>query len=145
MLKKASLFGHVLLDVKTDNPWRIFPFSEEVEVGIDGFSWLHDLATINNHSSRDLSEAWINLFPLGRLNVNTYSSSSRLIAILRNLSYLKISYEKKTLNKLKTIIKNDFFFLNLYKKFSFNILEKLTIYHSLIFSIFQFFKKSRRK
>ena len=82
LLKKTNLFGNVLLDVKTDNPWRIFPFSEEVEVGIDGFSWLHDLATINNHSSRELSEAWINLFPLDRLNVNTYSSSRRLLAIL---------------------------------------------------------------
>ena len=64
LLKKENLFGYVLLDVKTDNPWRIFPFSEEVEVGIDGFSWLHDLAIINNHSSRDLSETWISLFVL---------------------------------------------------------------------------------
>ena len=143
LLKKTNLFGNVLLDVKTDNPWRIFPFSKEVEVGIDGFSWLHDLAIINNQSSRDLSEAWINLFPLGRLNVNTYSSSSRLISILRNFSYLKISCEKTTLNKLKTIIKNDYFFLNLYKNFSFNILEKLAIYHSLILSgyVFNFSKK----
>ena len=147
LLKKANLFGYVLLDVKTDNPWRIFPFSEEVEVGIDGFSWLHDLAIINNRSSRDLSEAWINLFPLGRLNVNTYSSSSRLIAILMNFSYLKITCEKTTLNKLKTIIKNDYFFLNLYKNFSFNILEKLAIYHSLILSgyVFNFTKKKQKK
>ena len=54
LLKKTNLFGNVLLDVKTDNPWRIFPFSEEVEFGIDGFSWLHDLSIINNQRSRDL-------------------------------------------------------------------------------------------
>ena len=29
LLKKISLFGNVILDVKTDNPWRILPFSEE--------------------------------------------------------------------------------------------------------------------
>ncbi|MDC3169457.1 heparinase II/III family protein [Paracoccaceae bacterium] len=145
LLKKTNLFGNVLLDVETDNPWRIFPFSEEVEVGIDGFSWLHDLAIINNHSSRELSVAWINLFPLDRLNVNTYSSSSRLIAILRNFSYLKIYSEKITLNKIKLITKNDYFFLNLYKNFSFNILEKLTIYHSLIMSGYVFdFKKIKQ-
>ena len=111
LLKKTNLFGNVLLDVKTDNPWRIFPFSEEVEVGIDGFLWLHDLAIINNHSSRDLSEAWINLFPLDRLNVNTYSSSLRLVAILKNFSYLKINSQKAILNKIKMITKNDYFFL----------------------------------
>ena len=147
LLKKTNLFGNVLLDVKTDNPWRIFPFSEEVEVGIDGFSWLHDLAIINNHSSRDLSEAWINFFPLDRLNVNTYSSSARLVAILRNFSYLKINGENAILNKIKMVTKNDYFFLNLYKNFSFNILEKLTIYYSLILSgyVFNFTKKSSRK
>ena len=53
LIKKINLFGNVLLDVKTDNPWRILPFSDEVEVGIDGFSWLNDLAFINNQSSRD--------------------------------------------------------------------------------------------
>ena len=74
LLRKVNLFGNVLLDVKTDNPWRILPFSDEVEVGIDGFSWLNDLAIINNQSSRDLSESWIDLFPLNRLNINTHSS-----------------------------------------------------------------------
>ena len=147
LIKKTNLFGNVLLDVKTDNPWRIFPFSEEVEVGIDGFSWLHDLAIINNHSSRDLSEAWINLFPLDRLNVNTYSSSLRLVAILKNFSYLKINSQKATLNKIKMITKNDYFFLNLYKNFSFNILEKITICYSLILSgyVYNFTKKKQKK
>ena len=37
LLKKINVFGNVILDVKTDNPWRILPFSDEVEVGIDGF------------------------------------------------------------------------------------------------------------
>ncbi len=147
LLKKTNLFGNVLLDVKTDNPWRIFPFSEEVEVGIDGFLWLHDLAIINNHSSRDLSESWINLFPLDRLNVNTYSSSLRLVAILKNFSYLKINSQKAILNKIKMITKNDYFFLNLYKNFSFNILEKITICYSLILSgyVFNFTKKKQKK
>ena len=147
LLKKTNLFGNVLLDVKTDNPWLIFPFSEEVEVGIDGFSWLHDLAIINNHSSRDLSEAWIKLFPLGRLNSNTFSSSSRLVAILRNFSYLKISTEKSILNKIKMITKNDYFFLNFYRNFSFSILEKITILHSLVLAgyVFNFTKKKQKK
>ena len=103
LLKKANLFGNVLLDVKTDNPWRILPFSEEVEVGIDGFSWLNDLAIINNQKSRDLSEAWIDLFPLNRLNINTHSSSARLLAILRNFPYLQISSDKEILNKVNKI------------------------------------------
>ena len=60
----------VILDVKTDNPWRILPFSEEVEVGIDGFSWLNDLAIVNSQTSRELSKSWINSFPLDRLNRN---------------------------------------------------------------------------
>ena len=147
LLKKTNLFGNVLLDVKTDNPWRIFPFSEEVEVGIDGFLWLHDLAIINNHSSRDLSEAWINLFPLDRLNVNTYSSSLRLVAILKNFPYLKINSQEAILNKIKMITKNDYFFLNLYKNFSSNILEKTTICYSLILSgyVFNFTKKKQKK
>ena len=127
LLKKANLFGNVLLDVKTDNPWRIFPFSEEVEVGIDGFLWLNDLAIINNQSSRDLSEAWIDLFPLSRLNINTHSSTARLLAILRNFPYLKISSDKEILNKVNKIIRNDYYFLNFYRYFSFNILERLTI------------------
>ena len=144
LLKKENLFGNVLLGVKTDNPWRILPFSDEVEIGIDGFSWLNDLAIINNQSSRDLSEAWIDLFPLNRLNTNTYSSSARLVAILRNFSYLKISSDKEILNKVNKIIKNDYFFLNLYINFSFNILERLTICHSLILSgyVFNFTKKN---
>ncbi len=147
LIKKINLFGNVLLDVNTDNPWRIFPFSEEVKVGIDGFSWLHDLAIINNHSSRELSEAWINLFPLDRLNINTYSSSARLLAILKNFSYLKINSEKATLNKVKIITKNDYFFLSLYKKFSFNLLEKLTICYTLILSgyAFNLTKKKQKK
>ena len=37
LLKKTNLFGNALLEVKTDDPWRILPFSEEVEFGIDGF------------------------------------------------------------------------------------------------------------
>ncbi len=147
LLKKTNLFANVLLDVKTDNPWRILPFSEEVEFGIDGFSWLNDLAIINNNSSRDLSEAWIDLFPLDRLNMNTYSSSTRLIAILRNFSYLKIGSKKATLNKVNNITKNDYFFLNFYKNFSFNILEKLSICYSLILSayVFNFTKKKQKK
>jgi len=147
LLKKRSLFGGVLLDVKTENPWRIFPFSEEVKVGIDGFLWLHDLAIINNHNSRDLSESWIKLFPLNRLNVNTLSSSARLTAIIRNFSYLKISSEKAILDKIKTITKNDYLFLSLYKKFSFNLIERLAIYHSLILSgyVFNFTKRKQKK
>ena len=134
LLRKTNIFGNVLLDVKTDNPWRILPFSGEVEVGIDGFLWLNDLAVINNQSSRALSEAWINFFPLERLNINIYSSSARLTAILRNFSYLEINSEKSSLDKVKKIIRNDYYFLNLYKTFSFNILERLTISHSLILS-----------
>jgi uncharacterized heparinase superfamily protein len=147
LLKKENLFGNVLLDVKTDNPWRILPFSEEVEIGIDGFSWLNDLAIINNQSSRDLSGSWIDIFPLNRLNINTYSSSARLLAIVRNFSYLKISSDKEILNKVNKIIKNDYFFLNFYKYFSFNILERLTICHSLILSgyVFNFTKKKQKK
>ena len=147
LLKKANLFGNVLLDVKTDNPWRILPFSEEVEVGIDGFSWLNDLAIINNQSARDLSESWIDLFPLNRLNINTYSSSARLSAILRNFSYLKITSKKEILNKVNKIVKNDYHFLNSHKYFSFNILERLTICHSLILSgyVFNFTKKKQTK
>ena len=52
LLKKTNVFGNVILDVKADNPWRILPFSDEVEVGIDGFIWLNDLAIINNKSAR---------------------------------------------------------------------------------------------
>ena len=110
----------------------------QVEVGIDGFSWLNDLSIINNQSSRDLSESWIGLFPLNRLNINTYSSSARLLAILRSFSYLKISSDKEILNKVNKIIKNDYCFLNLYKNFSFNILERLTICHCLILSGYAF-------
>ena len=81
LLKKINLFGNVILDVKTDNPWRILPFSEEVEVGIDGFSWLNDLAIVNSQTSRELSISWINSFPLDRLNRNVQSSSERLSLI----------------------------------------------------------------
>ena len=52
LLKKINVFGNVILDVEADNPWRILPFSDEVEVGIDGFLWLNDLSIVNNQSSR---------------------------------------------------------------------------------------------
>ena len=64
LLKKINLFGNVVLDIKTDNPWRILPFSDEVEVGIDGFSWLNDLAVINNQSSREIVRSWIDALSL---------------------------------------------------------------------------------
>ena len=53
LLKKENVFGNVILDVKADNPWRILPFSDEVEVGIDGFLWLNDLSIVNSQSSRE--------------------------------------------------------------------------------------------
>ena len=37
LLKKENLFGYVLLDVKTDNPWRIFPFSERWRLALTVF------------------------------------------------------------------------------------------------------------
>ena len=98
LLKKINLFGNVILDVKTDSPWRIIPFSEEVEVGIDGFSWLNDLAIVNSQTSRELSKSWINSFPLDRLNRNVQSSSERLAAIVRNFLYLEILFTTKIVN-----------------------------------------------
>ena len=147
LLKKLNLFGNVLLHVETDSPWRILPFSEEVEVGIDGFLWLNDLGIINNQSSRDLCEEWIASFPLDRLNINTYSSSARLSAILRNFPYLEITSNKEILSKVNKIIRNDYYFLNFYKIFSFNLLERLNICHSLILSgyAFNFTKKKQKK
>ena len=136
LLKKINLFGNVILDVKSDNPWRILPFSEEVEVGIDGFSWLNDLAIVNNQSSRDLSKAWIDSFPLDRLNRNVQASSARLAAIVRNFLYLEISSDTEHLKKVTKILKNDYFFIKFYKNFSFNILERISICHSLVLSGF---------
>ena len=136
LLKKTNLFGNVNLDVKTDNPWRILPFSEEVKVGIDGFSWLNDLAIVNNQSSRDLSKAWIDSFPLDRLNRNVQASSARLAAIVRNFLYLEISSDTEHLKKVTKILKNDYFFIKFYKNFSFNILERISICHSLVLSGF---------
>ena len=109
LLKKLNLFGNVILDVKTDNPWRILPFSEEVEVGIDGFSWLNDLAIVNSQTSRDLSKSWINSFPLDRLNRNVQSSSERLAAIVRNFLYLEIFSDTRQIKKVTKIFNNDYF------------------------------------
>ncbi len=147
LINKINIFGKVVLDVKTDNPWRILPFSDEVEVGIDGFSWLNDLAIVNNQSSRELSQSWIDTFPLDRLNKNVQSSSSRLAAIVRNFLYLEISSDKKQLNKIKKILKNDYFFLNFYKYFSLKIYERLSICHSLVLCgyAFNFTKKKQKK
>ena len=89
LLKNINVFGNVVLDVKADNPWRILTFSDEVEVGIDGFLWLNDLSIVNNQSSRELSQAWIETFPLNRLYKNVQSSSSRLGAIVRNYIFLE--------------------------------------------------------
>ena len=101
LLKKINLFGNVVLDIKTDNPWRILPFSDEVEVGIDGFSWLNDLAVINNQSSREIIRSWIDAFPINRLNKNVQSSSARLAALVRNFSYLENFSNGNQLNKVK--------------------------------------------
>ena len=119
LLKKIHLFGNVILDVKTDNPWRILPFSEEVEVGIDGFSWLNDLAIVNSQTSRELSISWINSFPLDRLNRNVQSSSERLAAIVRNFLYLEIFSDTRQIKKVTKILNNDYFFIKFYKNFSF--------------------------
>ena len=116
LLKKISLFGNVILDVKTDNPWRILPFSEEVEVGIDGFSWLNDLAIVNSFSGRELSKAWIDSFPLDRLNRNVQSSSARLAAIVRNFSYIKIFSDTRHIKKVTKILNNDYFFIKFYSR-----------------------------
>ena len=147
LLKKINLFGNVFLDVKTENPWRIIPFSDEVEVGIDGFSWLNDLAIVNNETSRELSQTWIDTFPLDRLNKNVQSSCSRLAAIVRNFLYLEIGSDRDHLNKVNEILKNDYLFLNFYKNFSFNIFERLSISHSLVLSgyAFNFTKKKQKK
>ena len=147
LLKKINLFGNVILDVKSDNPWRILPFSEEVEVGIDGFSWLNDLAIVNSQSSRDLSKAWIDSFPLDRLNKNVQASSARLAAIVRNFLYLEISSDTEHLIKVTKILKNDYFFIKFYKTFSFNILERISICHSLVLSGFalNLAKKKQKK
>ena len=147
LLKKINVFGNVILDVKADNPWRILPFSDEVEVGIDGFLWLNDLSIVNNQSSRELSQAWIETFPLNRLNKNVQSSSSRLGAIVRNYIYLENCSKSEQLKKINKMLKNDYLFLNFYKNFSFNILERLCICHSLVLSgyAFNFTKKKQKK
>ena len=147
LLKKINVFGNVILDVKADNPWRILPFSDEVEVGIDGFLWLNDLSIVNNQSSRELSQAWIETFPLNRLNKNVQSSSSRLGAIVRNYKYLENCSKSEQLKKINKMLKNDYLFLNFYKNFSFNILERLCICHSLVLSgyAFNFTKIKQRK
>ena len=147
LLKKISLFGNVILDVKTDNPWRILPFSEEVEVGIDGFSWLNDLAIVNSFSGRELSKAWIDSFPLDRLNRNVQSSSARLAAIVRNFSYIKIFSDTRHIKKVTKILNNDYFFIKFYKNFSFNTLERISICHSLVLAGFalNLTKKKQKK
>ncbi len=147
LLKKINVFGNVVLDVETDNPWRILPFSDDVEVGIDGFLWLNDLAIVNNQSSRELSRAWIESFPLNRLNKNVLSSSSRLVSIIRNFLYLENCSDRRHIDKIIKILKNDHFFLSFYEYFSFNILERLTICHSLVLSgyAFNFSKKKQKK
>ena len=105
LLKKINVFGNVILDVKADNPWRILPFSDEIEVGIDGFLWLNDLSIINNQNSRELSQAWIETFPLNRLNKNVQSSFSRLGAIVRNYIYLENCSKGEQLKKIYKILK----------------------------------------
>ena len=147
LLKKISVFGNVVLDVKADNPWRILPFSDEVEVGIDGFQWLNDLAIVNNQAARELSQSWIKTFPISRINKNVQSSCSRLGAIVRNYIFLENISDSQQLKKVNNILKNDYFFLSLYKNFSFDILEKLSICHSLILSgyAFDFTKKKQKK
>ena len=147
LVKKLNIFGNVFLDVDAENPWLILPFSDEVEVGIDGFLWLNDLAVVNNERCRELSRAWIDTFPLDRLNKNIQSSSKRLATIVRNFSYLEIGSDKVQLNKVSKILKNDFVFLNFCKNFSFNIFERLSICHSLVLSayVFNFTKKKQKK
>lgn len=145
LLKKINLFGNVVLDIKTDNPWRILPFSDEVEVGIDGFSWLNDLAAINNQSSREIVRSWIDAFPINRLNKNVQSSSARLVALVRNFSYLEIASDGIQLNKVNKILKNDYLFLTCYKNLSFNILDRLAICHSLVLCIYALNFSNKKK
>ena len=85
--------------------------------------------------------------PLERLNRNIHSSSARLVAIARNYQYLEIEFKKRTLKKLNKIFKNDFCFVNCYMKFSLNILDRLTICHSLILAgyVCKFTQRKQRK
>ena len=145
LLKKINLFGNVVLDIKTDNPWRILPFSDEVEVGIDGFSWLNDLAVINNQSSREIVRSWIDAFPINRLNKNVQSSSARLAALVRNFSYLEIASDGIQLNKVNKILKNDYLFLTCHKNLSFNILDRLAICHSLVLCVYALNLSKKKK
>ena len=145
LLKKINLFGNVVLDIKTDNPWRILPFSDEVEVGIDGFSWLNDLAVINNQSSREIVRSWIDAFPINRLNKNVQSSSARLAALVRNFSYLEIGSNGIQLKKVNKILKNDYLFLTCYKNLSFNILDRLAICHSLVLCVYALNFRNKKK
>ena len=146
LIKKINLFGNVALDIKTDNPWRILPFSDEVEVGIDGFSWLNDLAFINNQSSRETARSWIDTFPINRLNKNVQSSSTRLAALVRNFSYLEIVCDGIQLNKVNKILKNDYLFLTFQKNISLKIIDRLAICHSLVLCDYAFnFSKKKKK
>ena len=91
--------------LKLITPSAFYPFLVEVEVGIDGFSWLNDLAFINNQSSRETARSWIDTFPINRLNKNVQSSSTRLAALVRNFSYLEIVCDGIQLNKVNKILK----------------------------------------
>ena len=117
------------------------------EVGIDGFSWLNDLAVINNQSSREIVRSWIDAFPINRLNKNVQSSSARLAALVRNFSYLEIVSNGIQLNKVNKILKNDYLFLTCYKNLSFNILDRLAICHSLVLCVYalNFSNKKKKK
>ena len=37
LLKKINLFGNVVLDIKTDNPWRIYPFLTRLKLELMAF------------------------------------------------------------------------------------------------------------
>ncbi len=145
LVKKINLFGNVVLDVKTDNPWRILPFSDEVEVGIDGFSWLNDFAVINNQSSRDIARAWIDTFPVNRLNKSVQSSSIRLAALVRNFSYLENVCDGVQLKKIDKILKNDYLFLIFHKNLSFNILDGIAVCHCLVLCGYAFNFSNKKK
>ena len=123
LLEKNFIFGNVKLDVETDTPWAIKPFSQEVERAINGLEWLNDLSAINGQDAREIAALWINKLPYKKIRNDIMSATHRLRSTSKNFLFLKTALNNEIEKKLYNIIKTDFLFIKTLKPFVFDLFE----------------------
>ena len=131
------IFGNVLLDVNTDNPWLIDIPSFDVAEALHGFKWLNDLSAFGTMEARHLSMLWLTKWFEIYSDENGFFSSSRITAlrltnVCRNVEFLSKSLTEDKHFDILISLNKSFFYLSLMKDKVTNPIEKVQIIFALL-------------